>query len=96
MPHVFDNIDWNNKTLGRIQTHHTNSILVQKYDLAENLSNVSLDADYNFQRENQRSYKGSTPVLPNFYLKRGSAKHLKYPPVKNREECIKSSLYLLV
>ena len=95
MPHVFDNIDWNNKILDRIQTH-TNSILVQKYDLAENLSNVSLDADYNFQRKNQRSYKGSTHVLPNFYLKRGSAKRLKYTSVKNREECIKSSLYLLV
>ena len=90
--HLFVNIDWKNKTL-RIETHQTKSTLVQKYDLAENLSNVSLDADHNFERKNHRSYKGSTPVLPNFYLKRGSAKRLKYTPVKNREECIKSSLY---
>ena len=47
--HVFDNIDWKNKTLDRIETHHTNSVLVQKYDLAENLSNVSLDVDCNFE-----------------------------------------------
>ena len=50
------------------------------------MSNVSL----------HRSYEGSTPVLPNFYLKRGFAKCLKYTPVQNREECIKSSLYSLV
>ena len=93
--HVFDNIDWKNKTLDKIETHHTNSILVQKYNLAENLSNVSLNADYNFERKNHRSYKGFTPVLPNFYLKRGSAKRLKYTPVKNRE-CIKLSLHSLV
>ena len=48
MTHVFDNIDWKNKILDRIETHHTNSVLAQKYDLAENLSNVSLDADHNF------------------------------------------------
>ena len=90
--HVFDNIDWKNKTLDRIETHRTNSILVQKYNLAENLSNVSLNADYNFERKN---HKGSTPALPNFYLKRGSTKRLKYTPVKNRE-CIKLSLHSLV
>ena len=94
--HVFNNIDWKNKTLDRIETHHTNSILVGKYDLADNLSIVSLDADYNFERKNHRSYKGSTPVLPNFYLKRGSAKRLKYTPAKNREERINSFLYSLV
>ena len=71
-----------------------NSVMVQKYELAQNLSNVSLYADYNFERKNHRSYKGSTPVLPNFYC--GSAKRLKYTPVKNREECIKSCLYYLV
>ena len=76
-----------------IQTHHTNSVLVQKYDLAENLSNVYLDADDNFERKNHQSYKGSTPVLSNLYLKRGSAERLKYNPVKIKEECIKSFLY---
>ena len=52
----FDNVDWKNATIDRIQTHHTKSILVQKYDLAENLSNVSLDDDYNFERKNHRCY----------------------------------------
>ena len=95
--HVFDSIDWINKALDRIETHHANSILVQKYDLVENLSSVFLDADYNFMRSwNHRSYKGSNPVLPNFCLKSGSAKRLKYTPVKNREECMKSSLYSLL
>ena len=37
MTHVFDNIDWKNETLDRIETHHANSVLAQKYDLAENL-----------------------------------------------------------
>ena len=64
--HVFDNIDWKNKSLSRIETHHTNSILVQQYDIVENFANVSLDADYNFERKNHRSYKGTSQVLPNF------------------------------
>ena len=81
--------DWKNKTLNRIETHHTNSILVQKYDL-------SIHADYNFARKDHRSYKGSTVVLRNFYLKRGSAKPLKYTYTNEREECIKSSLRSLV
>ena len=34
--HVFDNIHWKNKTLDRIKTHHMKS-------------NVSVDADYNFE-----------------------------------------------
>ena len=33
--HVFGNIHWKNKIPDRIETHHTNSILVQKQDLAE-------------------------------------------------------------
>ena len=94
--HVFENFDSKSKTLDRIEAHHTNSILVQKYDLAENLSNVSIDAYYNFDRKNHRSNKGSTLVLPDFYLKRGSAKRLRCIPVKNREKCVNSSLYSLV
>ena len=39
------NTDQGNKALNRIETHDTNSILVQKYDLGENFSNMSLDAD---------------------------------------------------
>ena len=62
--HVFDNIDWENKTLDRIETHHTNLTLVKKYDLGENFLNVSLDNGYNFQGKSQRSYESTTPVLP--------------------------------
>ena len=35
---VFDNIDWKNKNMDHQESHYTNSILVQKYDLAEELS----------------------------------------------------------
>ena len=94
--HVFDNIDWKNKSLSRVETHHTNSILVQKYDILENMSNVTLDSDYNFERKKHRSYKGSSQVLPNFYFKRGPIKSLKYIDVNDREECTKSTLYSLV
>ena len=52
--HTFDNIDWKNKNKYRIETHHTNSILVQKYDLVKNLSKVSINADYNFERKDHR------------------------------------------
>ena len=90
MQHVFHNIDWKHRTLGRISTYQANSILAQKYDLAENLPSVSLDANSNFERKNKRSYKGSTLVLSSFCLKSGSAKHLKYTALENREECINS------
>lgn len=73
--HVFENIDWKNKSLNRIETHHMKSILIQKYDFTENLSNVSLNADYNFEWQNQWSSKASTPKLPNVYLKPGSDIH---------------------
>ena len=60
------------------------------------MPNMSFDADCNLEQKNHWLYKFSTPVLPSFYLKRGSVKHVKYTLVKNREECIQSSLYLLV
>ena len=40
--HICDNIDWKNKNVNRSETHHTNSILMQKYDLIENVSKISL------------------------------------------------------
>ena len=43
--------DQKNKAVDRIENHHINSILVQNDDLAENLSNFSIDADYNFERK---------------------------------------------
>ena len=41
--HFCDNIDWSNKNANRSETHHTNFILVQKYNLIENVSKISLD-----------------------------------------------------
>ena len=55
--HVCDNIDWKNENVNRSESHHTNPILVQKHDLIEILSKISLDADYNFERKSYRSYK---------------------------------------
>ena len=40
--HIYDNIDWKNKNVNKSETHHTNSILIQKYDLIENVSKISL------------------------------------------------------
>ena len=65
----FDIIGWKNKALNRIEIHHTNSILVQKHDWTENLSNVSLDDNCNFKSKYHQSFKVSLC---------GSAKHLKY------------------
>ena len=45
--HTSDNIDWVGKC-GRLETHLTNSILVQKDDLVDELSNVTLKPDYKF------------------------------------------------
>ena len=42
--HVFANIDWKNKNQNRVETHHTNSILIQKYNLVEDFSSVTLEA----------------------------------------------------
>ena len=53
--HICHNIHWKNKNVNRNDTHHTNSILVQKYDLIKNVSKISLDADYNFERKSDRS-----------------------------------------
>ena len=87
--HAFENIDWKNRLTTRLE------LTIRTHDLVENLS-MSLVADCNFERKNHRLYNGSTPMLPNFYLNRGSAKRVKYSPVKNREEYIKSSLHSLV
>ena len=76
--HICGNIDQKNKNVNRSETHYTNSILVQKYDLTENVLKISLNTDYNFERKSHRSYKGSIQELPDFYLKRGSARPLKY------------------
>ena len=35
--HICDNIGWKNTNVNRSETQHTNSILVQQYDLIENV-----------------------------------------------------------
>ena len=67
--HICDNTDCKNKNVNSSETSHTNSVLVQNYDLIENVSKVSIDADDNFERKSCRSMKGSTQELPDFYLK---------------------------
>ena len=57
--HICHNIDWKIKNVNRSEIYHTNSILVQKYDLTENMSKISIDVDYNFERKSHGSYKGS-------------------------------------
>ena len=69
---------------------------MQKYDLIENVSKISLDEDYNFGEKSHRLYKGSIQELPDFYLKRGSARPLKYTPVNEKEESTKSLFNSLV
>ena len=66
------------------------------HDLIEIVSKISLDSDYNFERKSFRSYKDSVQKLPDFYLKRGSARPLKYAPVNEKEESAKSSFNCLV
>ena len=69
--HVFNNIDWKNKNIIRQESHYTKSILVQKYDLAEELSRVSLNPNYEFDRKNHRSFKGTQTELTPVHFKRG-------------------------
>ena len=69
---------------------------MQKYDLIENVSKIFLDANYNFERKSHRSYKGSIQELPDFHLKRGSARPLKYTPVNEKEQSTKSTFNSLV
>ena len=65
--HVFDNIDWKNKNINCQESHYTNSVLVQKYDLAEELSRVSLDPNYEFDRKNHRHFKRGKPMIIDEY-----------------------------
>ena len=46
--HVFDNIDWKNKNVQRTETHHVNSILVQKCNATEDLAKINLEPKSDF------------------------------------------------
>ena len=67
---MFDKINWKNKNINRQELYYTNSILVQKYDLAEELSRVNLDPNYEFDRKNHRSFKGTQMELTPVNFKR--------------------------
>ena len=73
--HVFDNIDWSNKN-GRLEVHLTNSILIQKNDIVDQLANVTLQPDYDFSRKDHRSFKGTSVDLPEVSHKRSQVKLL--------------------
>ena len=92
--HVFHNIDWKNKTIKRQESHYTNSLLVQKYDLAEELSRVGLDLNYEFNKKNHRSFKGTQMKLTPLHFKRGKPTIIdKYSSIASfsRAESLKSS-----
>ena len=58
--HVVDNIDWKNKDVKGTETHHTNSLVIQQSTADENGTNaVTMEPDYNYERKDHRSYKGS-------------------------------------
>ena len=94
--HTFDNIDWKNKNIKRVESHFTNSIIVQKYNLVEEFSKVSLKPDYDFVRKKHRSFKATSYDLPAVNFKRGTPKFLKYTPIQDQGESRKSSLRTLV
>ena len=94
--HTFDNIDWKNKNINRAESHYTNSILVQKYDLNEEFSKVSLEPDYDYIRKNHRSFKATNKELAPVNFKRGVPKKLAYTSVSVNDESHKSSLKTLL
>ena len=90
--HVFDNIDWSNKN-GRLEVHLTNSILIQKNDIVDQLANVTLQPDYDFSRKDHRSFKGTSVDLPEVSHKRSQVKlltplHLNVPHLTSKSHLI--------
>ena len=75
--HAVDNIDWENKSLNGDQTHHTNSIIIQEStDSRNDIPSVALNPDYNFQRSEHKSFKGTQFNLLNIIFKRSETKLL--------------------
>ena len=77
--HILDNIDWENVNISGVQTHHTNSIVVQEgYHSEGDTSSVSVEADRNFKRGEHRSFKGTDCDIPNIRFKCGEPKVLNF------------------
>ena len=74
-PQVFYNIGWSNKNR-RLEARHTNSNLIQKYNLDNHLAN--LEAAYDLKRKYYRSFKSSSHQLSSINFKRGTPKLLDY------------------
>ena len=99
--HILDNIDWKNMSISGIETHHTNSIVVQEGHHSEgDLSSVLVELDYNFDRSEHRSFKGTECNIPNIRFKRGTAKILNFESENfaniGRHEYERSSLKTLL
>ena len=69
--------------------------MVQKYDLSNQLSKVSLEPDYSYEKKNHRSFKSSETELAPVTSKRGNPKKLKYTPIVASSESTNSSLKTL-
>ena len=76
--HVVDNIDWQNKSTHGDETHHTNSIVIQESTNPGRGASVALEPDYNFQRKEHKSFKGTLSNIPNIKFTRCEAKILKF------------------
>ena len=88
---MFDNIDWQNKNC-RIETHHTNSIIVQKDNLHEKMTSVSLQPNYDLSRKEHRSFKGNPLELPPAHFKRALVKIWKYFRTDETKNCKDSTV----
>ena len=83
LTHVFGIINWANKYVQQTETHHTNSMLVQKSDITEDLPEINLEPKYDFD---QKSFtKASTKIClvstlreQNPYLSLPHHKHQEY------------------
>ena len=99
--HAVGNIDWENKSLTGDQTHHTNSIIIQEStDSRNDIPSVALDPDYNFERSEHKSFKGTQFNLRNIIFKRSETKLLEYKSdgkisIDNNETKISNSRNLL-
>ena len=88
--HVSDNIDWSNKN-GRLEVHLTNSTLIQRNNLVNQLAPVTLNPDYDFNRKDHRSFKGISVDLPQISHKKSEVKlftpentsHCSSPNIQN-------------
>ena len=72
--------------------HHTYSIIVQKDNLLEKVTDVSLQANYDFSRKEHRSFKGNPWELPPAHFKRAPVIIWKYFRTDETKNCKDSAL----